>query len=145
MKVYFRQFYVEPGVAFPFSHCFSSRLSDEITAIAVPSPTFIKKYGHNFDLVFNISAKREIKDIELRGPTVFRKTKDVEYTVFLPFDVITGNSEVPQSAIRYLLSGVRAVFTLLGFDTEKLVERQEAMINRIPADPMMFERGEQGE
>jgi hypothetical protein len=138
MKVYFGQIYIEPGVKFPFSHHFQGRLSEEITALAEPSAEFIKKYGSDFDLIFNVSAKNTIQDNEIRGPTVFRKTKDVEYTVFLPFDVISRNPEVSKSALKYLLSGVCSVFKLLGIDTTQLVERQESMIENICSDPTMF-------
>src|SRR5438128_660345 len=105
MKVHFGQIYIEPGVEFPFSHLFQRYLAKEVTALVVPSGKFIEKYGSDFELMFRISAKNGIQDNEIRGPTVFRKAKDVEYTVFLPFDIISGTHDVPHSALRFLLKG----------------------------------------
>ena len=138
MKVYFGQIYIEPGVEFPFSHVFQRHLSQEITALIVPSPRFLYEYGNDFNLVFNVSAKRAIQDNEIKGPTVFRETSDVEYTVFLPFDVIVSNSEVPKCALEFLLKGAYAVFKLLDIDASKIVEKETSLIERICSDPTMF-------
>jgi hypothetical protein len=140
MQVFFGQIYIQVGVGFPFSHRFQRRLSNEVTAVTVPSAKFINKYGADYNLMFNVSAKKEIQDNEIRGPTVFKKDKDVEYTVFLPFDVITRNPEVAKSALGFLLKGVCYVFELLDIETASLVERQASLIEQICADPMMFDK-----
>jgi hypothetical protein len=139
MKAYFGQIYIAPGVRFPFSHLFQAYLSKEITALVEPSHTFVKKYGSDFNLIFNVSAKRAIQDNEIKGPTVFKKTKDVEYTVSLPFDVITRDAEVPKSALKFLLNGVCSVFESLDIGTAKIMERKGALIESICSDPTMFE------
>jgi hypothetical protein len=139
MKVHFGQIYIEPGVRFPFSYHFQRRLSQTIAALVVPSAKVIKQYGSDFKLIFNISAKKAIQDNEIRGPTVFKKTKDVEYTLFLPFDVISRNSEVLQSALTFLLKGVCSVLRSLDIDTAKIVEAEASMIENLCSDPKMFE------
>jgi hypothetical protein len=138
MNVWFGQIYIEAGVNFPLNHLFQRRLSQEITALAQPSPKFIEEYGSDFNLIFRISAKKKLQDNEIRGPTVFRKGKNVEYTVFLPFDIISHHSDVPQSALKFLLKGVCSVFQSLGIDTSKVIERQETMIENICSDLTMF-------
>jgi hypothetical protein len=137
MKVYFRQVYIEPGVAFPFSHHFQRRLSEEVTALVTPSARFGKDYGTDFDLIVNVSAKKTLRDNEIRGPAVFRKTKDVEYSVFLPFDVVSNEQDVCKSALTFLLKGVCSVFEALGIDTARVAERQASLIESICSDPRM--------
>jgi hypothetical protein len=139
MKIWFGQIYIEPGVSFPFSYRFQHRLSEEVTALVLPSAKFIDTYGSDFELMFRISAKRGIEDNEIKGPTVFRKSHDVEYTVFLPFDAIMCKSQVPQSALRLLLMGIRVVLQALEIDTAGIAARQEALIEHICSDPEMFE------
>ncbi|HEV3081480.1 MAG TPA: hypothetical protein VGY66_17000 [Gemmataceae bacterium] len=141
MKVNFGQIYIEPGVNFPFSHHFQRLLSEAMTSLVTPSPEFIRKYGADFELMFNISAKRNMQDNEIKGPTVFKKTKDVEYSVFLPFDVINRSSEVPRAALSFLFRGACSVFESLGIDTVKILEKQESLIEQVCSDPMMFEGG----
>ena len=92
MNVFFSQIYIEPGVDFPFSYHFQRRLSEQVTSLVMPSARFLAKYGDDYKLIFNVSAKQVIQVNEIRGPTVFKKTKDVEYTAFLPFDVIRASS-----------------------------------------------------
>ena len=103
------------------------------------SPVFIKKSGSDFALIFRVSAKKALQDNEIRGPTVFRKAKDVEYTVFLPFDVITRSEQVPKLALTFLLKGACSVLDALEIDTTKVLEKQESLIESICSDPQMFE------
>ena len=138
MKVWFGQIYIEPGVSFPFSHHFQRRLSQEVTALVKPSANFLKNYGEDFELMFRISAKKALHDNEIRGPTVFRKTKDVEYTLFLPFTVIMRHADAPKVALTFLLKGVCDVFDLLEIDKTKLIEKQASLIDGICSDPTML-------
>jgi hypothetical protein len=139
MKVWFGQIYIEPGVSFPFSHLFQRRLSAEVTALVEPSSTFLKKYGSDFELIFRISAKQGLKDNEIKGPTVFRKAKDVEYSIFLPFDVINRNADAPKRALSFLLKGVCKVFDMLEIDKTRLFNKQQSLIEGICSDPTMLE------
>jgi hypothetical protein len=138
VKIFFGQIYIEAGVDFPFSHVCQALLSKQFTALVVPSTTFVKTYGSDFELMFNVSAKTFIQDNEIRGPTVFRKAKDVEYTIFLPFDVISKSTDVPRTALLFLFRGACSVLESLGIETAKIMEKQGSLIERICADPKMF-------
>lgn len=138
MKVWFAQIYIDAEASFPFSHHFQLRLSQEITALVEPSGKFIKKYGKEFELIFRVSAKKGIQENEIGGPTVFKKTKDFEYTVFLPFDVISRHADAPKQALKYLLKGACDVFDLLEIDKTTLLGKQESLIDGICSDPMML-------
>jgi hypothetical protein len=139
MKVHFGQIYIEPRASFPFSYRCQQRISREVTALVKPSPKFIKTYGTEFKLMFNVSAKCGIRENKIKGPSVFRKSKNVEYTIFLPFDVIIRDAEAPKSALRFLLEGVYKIFDALEISKSKLVERQDELINGICSDPAMLE------
>ncbi len=140
MRIYFGQIYIEPGVSFPFSHLFQHRLSEEFTALTVPSPLFVKKYGQDWDLMFRISAKAAIRDTEIRGPSAFRKDKDVEYSIFLPFTIIRAAEDPQRTAVESLFGAVLSVLAKLGFSTERLEARRPALIESICSDPAMFDR-----
>lgn len=138
MKVWFSQFYIEPGANFPFSVHFQRRMSKELTSLVEPSPRFIETYGADFELMFRISAKHDLDDNEIRGPSVFKKDKDVEFTVFLPFDVIMAHADAPKHALLFLLKGVCDVFDMLEIDKAKLLDRQRSLIDAICSDPTML-------
>jgi hypothetical protein len=135
MHVHFRQIYIEPGVSFPFSHHFQNRLAKTITSMIAPSAKYLEKYGGDFDLTFNVSAKTAIADNEIRGPAVFRKTKDVEYTVFLPYEVITRHVHAPKHALTFLVRAVCRVFDMLEIDNSKVIAAQDSIIDGICSDP----------
>lgn len=138
MNVHFRQTYCVPDVYFPFSHLFQHRISEEVEALVEPSVKFVKKYGEDFDLIFNVSAKPGLSENEIRGPAVYRKTKDVEFTIFLPYDVIMRHADAPRHALRFLLKDVGEVFDKLEIEKTRFVEQQESIIEGICSDPTML-------
>lgn len=138
MKVHFTQVYIEPGIDFPFSCQFQRRISEEITVLVESPINFVNRYGNAFDLLFYVSAKKTLRDNEIRGPGVSKKNKHVEYTIFLPYDVIICHYDAPKVALRYLLKGVCDVFDLLEIEKAKLLEKQESLINGICSDPTML-------
>jgi hypothetical protein len=140
MKVAFSQVYIELGANFPFSVHFQRLLTKEVTAVVQPSPKFIECYGADFELGFNVSAKHSLKDNEVRGPTVFKKSKAVEYTVFLPFDLIITHADAPKHALFFLLKGVCDVFDMLEIDKVKLLDKQQSLIDAICSDPTMLDK-----
>ena len=144
MRIYFGQIYLQPGVTFPFSFLFQNRLSEEVSALVLPSPNFVQEYGEDWKLMFRISAKRAITDNEVRGPTVFRKDKDVEYTIFLPFDVITTSESEAKCAIEFLLQGVCSVLVSLGFDTARMQAHQAILAETLSSNSKMLDLRDRG-
>jgi hypothetical protein len=138
MQVRCRQIYIEPGASFPFSSVAIKYLDGGISNLVVPSAQFVSEYGDDYRLVFNISAKQSLDENEVRGPTVFKKTKDVEYTLFLPFTVIIGHENAPKSALKFLFQGMYTVFDLLGIDAGKVRQQEESMIKHVCSEPAMF-------
>lgn len=139
MKIQFSQAYIDVDASFPFSYRWQTRVSDEISALVKPSDEFIEKYGRAYDLVFNVSAKLRIKKNQILGPTVFKRTKDVEYTVFLPFSVISKEADVLRAATQFLFEGACSVMESLGIDTAAVRKSEQAIINGICSDPTMLD------
>jgi hypothetical protein len=139
MDVQFSQFYVKPGVEFPFSIDFQIYLSNQFATRLIPSPLYVKKFGEDYALVFYISAKRRLKYNQIAGPSISRKARDISYTIFLPFTVISATEDPHATAIEHILHGAMAVCQSLEIDCEKVRKRQAAIIKHIIARPKMFE------
>src|SRR5687768_15844375 len=105
MKIYFGQVYVEVDANFPFSYHFQAAFSDAVTRLVPASDAYEKKYGKRA-VMFNVSAKRGTRQNEVKGPAVFKDSKTVEFTIFLPYDVITAKGkDFCQPALNFLLDG----------------------------------------
>jgi hypothetical protein len=139
MRVYFGQVYIEQGAEFPFTCDFQRYISQEVTSLVKTSSKFIEKYGDDFKLGFNVSAKHELEKNEVRGPSVFRKAKDVEYTIFLPFAVFMQQPDPRLAALGFLFQGVYDVFRRLEIDSSKLQEQEGRIIQHICSNSEMFE------
>lgn len=84
MKIFVGQIYIKAGVVFPFSLRFQRWLGDALSERVEASEKFRNAFGTDFGLGFRISAKEGIDQPEIKGPTVFKRDKNVEFTIFLP-------------------------------------------------------------
>ncbi|HAH46549.1 hypothetical protein [Gimesia sp.] len=139
MNIYVAQIYIEAGVNYPFSHLFQVFFGKELTKRINPSGIFIKKYASDFDLMFRMSAKEHLKEPEIKGPTVFKKDKDVEYTIFLTFNKLkTPGPVLYRQVLRQLIDQIVIVLTDLEIDTSKLLADSSDIIETVVTEPKMF-------
>ncbi len=142
MKIYVTQIYIEVGATFPFGHLFQQRIHRELTQATVPSQLFLDKYGDNYTLIFRMSAKFSIAENEIRGPTNYKKSKQVEYSIFLPYDRIASEKEPNKSALLHLFQGIRSVLEKLEIDTAEIERRETNWIAEFCSEPTMFQDSE---
>ncbi|GIW81417.1 MAG: hypothetical protein KatS3mg105_3224 [Gemmatales bacterium] len=135
----YRRFIPEAGVNFPFTHRFQQFISKEITQRSRATGKFVSKYGEDFDLIFNMSAMSSIKKVEIKGPTVFKRDKDVEYTIFLPWHSNEHDSNSLRTVVHLLISGIIHVFGEWGIDSTTLSDDADALVERVINDPSMIE------
>lgn len=138
MRIYFGQIYIEPGVWYPFTQEFQEYLSGLATQDTTGTERFCGKYGDDFDIVFNISAKAALRVAEIKGPAVFKRDKTVEYSVFLPYD-----KQAPVDAVllvdvvRVLLASVNTVLSNLGMTTNRIANDPDGIAESIVRDRRM--------
>jgi hypothetical protein len=138
MKIYVCQIYIEPGVSYPFTHVFQKYLSNLVSEDTSGTEQFREKYGDDYDLVFNVSAKTGLNTPDVKGPTVFKREKTVEYTVFLPFDrAISLNDDSLSNAIRLLLKSMNAVLFELGMTTNRVANDPNGIAKIVVEDQKM--------
>jgi len=138
MNIYFGQIYIQAGKSFPFGHLFQIFLSERVTELVAPSAKFIKGHGEDYSLMFRISAKWQLAVNEIYGPQVYKKDKDVEYSVFLPYTPIMQTPEPNRSALEHLFEGVYEVLGGYEIDVSALKGEQEKIIDKILSSPEMF-------
>lgn len=138
MKIYVAQIYPEVKCNFPFTHHFQRFLTEQLSENAGGSSYFSQKYGMEFDLIFNMSAKTGIEDVQVFGPTVFKRTKDVEYTVFIPFNLETSKRTNLKKVLRFLFKGICDVLNQLEFNIENILKKQENWCDQIVTNDIMI-------
>jgi hypothetical protein len=138
MKISIGQIYINPGVAFPFSHHMQGWLGEQLSSVSGDSEEFRRKYQADFRLIVRVSADTNSDENIIKGPTVFKRTKDVEYVIFLPFDIISRNSRGCSAAMELLMAGIGVIFEKVGLDTRELNDRKDSIIKHICSDPKML-------
>ncbi|MFN6301346.1 MAG: hypothetical protein ACK42H_04065 [Planctomycetota bacterium] len=87
-----------------------------------------------------MSAKEGLAKPEIKGPTVFKRDKDVEYTVFLPFDrSVDMDANTLSRALDLLLSSMIVILEELDMTTTDLSAELSAIIDRILGDAKMID------
>lgn len=140
MKVIFSQIYIQAGVNFNFSHQFQIFLSRKVSELLCVSKKFLKLHDKDYTIIFRISAKKELTANEIKGATIYKKDKDIEFTIFLPYTPIIQEAEPIRCALEHLFQGIYDIFEEYEIDTYKLKARQRKIIDRIMSSPEMFEK-----
>jgi len=140
MKVSVGQIYVQAGVNFPFSHMMQRWLGEELTLLIDSYSEFAEKFGPDFNMMIRISADSKISDNVIKGPTIFKKNRSVEYTVFLPYSVIIVAPDGCILTVKYILSGIRSIFMLVGIDTIQLDKKTHYIIKHICSNSSMLKK-----
>ncbi|MFN9878321.1 MAG: hypothetical protein ACK557_07565, partial [Planctomycetota bacterium] len=85
-------------------------------------------------------AKSGLVAPEIKGPTVFKRDKDVEYTVFLPFDRAADlETSTLSRVLEMLLASVISILNGLGMSTMSLVNNSRAIVSQILSDNKMID------
>jgi hypothetical protein len=138
MKVFIGQIYVEPGVSFPFSHQMQRWMHERLSVLVSPTDEFTARYGSGFELMVRISAKSGRREVEIVGPTVFKKENEVEYTLFLPYDVVAEKPDSRRAAAEMLIEGLLAVFQTAQLDAGALAGQKESMVDYLATEATML-------
>jgi hypothetical protein len=141
LRIHIVQIYVNAGIRYSFTHVFQRRMQEILSNLVRPSGEFSRRYGSDFAVVFNLSAQTGISVPRIVGPAVYRKTKDVEYTIFLPHDGSDANQlDDYTKQIRDFLAGVIDVLERLKLDAAPVKEKTDDIVREISSDPAMIDK-----
>lgn len=122
MKIFIGQIYIKVGVAFPFSLRFQKWLGDALSERVGVSEQFSNEFGPSFGLGLRISAKENIDQPEIKGPTMFKRDKKVEFTIFLPHRPSDYHDpKVASLLVEQILQSAVLILQQLGLDTVNVV------------------------
>jgi hypothetical protein len=133
VRIHYTQIYVQPGILFPFTHIWQKRMSEWATNATTPSEAFKQTYGEDWNLGFNVSAKQSIDHTEIRGPQRFKKDREVEFTMFLPYDVVQLQDEPLRAAVRLTVEATVEVLQRLQIDTDPMSSDATRFIEHLMA------------
>jgi len=108
-------------------------MSDWATNATTPSEAFKERFGEEWDLGFNVSAKQGIGHTEIRGPQRFKKDKEVEFTMFLPYDVVQLQQEPLRAAMVLTVEATIQVLQRLQIDTGRISADADRFIEHLMA------------
>ena len=135
MKITVSTVYPEAGVNFQISYKFFKLLRDELEASGILSARFNAAFGEDYSLGIIFSTRAKIMDLEIKGPTVSKRYKVVDYVIYIPFGIVMNKETFFNQYVEFVCTGVSTVLvehtdaTDLGFALQRFksiaLERQE--------------------
>ncbi len=74
---------LSPGLENKFADSVGSSLREILTNNFLSWSNFFKKFPE-YSLCFYIVTKKGVEEVEIKGPGIFKKNTEVEYSIFLP-------------------------------------------------------------
>ncbi len=108
MKFRIGAIFSQVGISFEISHKVVKLIWNDLEQKVSLSEAFEKKYK-NYTLVFLYSAREE-NDFLVKGPTISKRYKVVEYVIRMPYKEIQSDEEVYKVFLFYMEKGIREVF-----------------------------------
>jgi hypothetical protein len=102
------------------------------------SNEFENRYGADWDIILRISAKCGLSENELRGPSEFKKDKHVEFTIFLPYDVIIAQKHWCSYAVEYLINGTCSALEKLSLSSRELKQQKNKIVETVCSTDSMI-------
>ena len=139
MHIAVSQVYVSPDASFSFSWRFQVCIAKRLTQLIKCSDLFATRYSRRYTLGFYFSAKRGLRDNEIHGPSVSKRYKCVEYTIFVPFDLAQESQCPNETALAYFIDGVVSVLDSLEIVTDELRSIRGSLVKELCGDKEMFD------
>jgi len=135
MKIFIGQIYSDSKAWFPFSTNFQKLLGEKISSRLTASEAFNAKYGAEYNIIFRMSAKRSLQQHEIKGPQRYPKSKTVEYSIFLAYDVITVETDWRRMVITEFLDCLISILKKSRFETRILEQDKHKIIESVLVMP----------
>jgi hypothetical protein len=118
MKFRIGAIFSQVGVSFEISHKVVKLIWNDLEQKVSLSEAFEKKYK-DYTLVFLYSAREE-NDFLIKGPTISKRYKVVEYVIRMPYKEIQSDNEVYNVFLSYMEKGIREVFEQYNINQNEL-------------------------
>jgi hypothetical protein len=143
MRIFVTQFYLEPGAAFPFSYHFQRYWSSEISNNVALTPAFSEAYGPDYTVIFRVSADSGLTNPEVKGPTIYAKDEDVEFSIFIPYETDGGLTwKKCKTALTQLLKEIIHVLETLQLDPSWISRNSTGLVEHVLSNDQMIDRDE---
>jgi hypothetical protein len=102
--------YPEAGVTFPISYRFMQLLKEELAQLAQQHfSVFQTAYGQDYTLGIILSASSADVKLEIRGPSISKRYKVVDYVLRIPFGIVEEAETLYSRYVFFVCQGIATV------------------------------------
>jgi hypothetical protein len=102
--------YPEAGVTFPISYRFMQLLKEELAHLSEQHlSVFSSEYGQDYMLSLILSANSDAADLEIKGPSISKSYKAVDYVLRIPFAIVEEAETFYSTYVFFVCQGISTV------------------------------------
>ncbi|HEY5750637.1 MAG TPA: hypothetical protein VIU12_31460 [Chryseolinea sp.] len=109
--------YMEEGVVFPISYKIGDLIIDEMQARLPKESQQVVVKGEPFSLGVVISTKKSKTELSIQGPSISKKYKMVDYTLWIPYEKVIKSKNIPNAYLDCVCEGIILVFKEYQYDS----------------------------
>ncbi|MBT1699247.1 hypothetical protein KK083_20285 [Fulvivirgaceae bacterium PWU4] len=113
----------EVGVDFPISYKVNQLLLDKLIDKLPKEQQQVIVDNKSFSLGVIISTRKSKTDLSIQGPSISKKYKMVDYTIWIPYLKVIKSSSLLETYLDFISEGIILVFEDLGRDNKKLISK----------------------
>jgi len=107
----------EVGVDFPISYKVNQLLLDRLVKKLQKENQEVNVKGEFFSLGVIVSTRKNVTDLSFQGPSISKKYKMVDYTIWMPFAKVIESDNILFAYLDYLCQGISLVMKECGYPT----------------------------
>ncbi len=139
MKFSFGQIYPEVNTDYDVTSKLLHLLCNKLNNLNKEIKHFNKVFeGEDYSLVLIISATRNKDILEVKGPIVLKKRKEVEFALHIPYRELPNRFEETLYVLNNIYQSIVFVFNKYKADLSGLEENIDQVINAVKTSPSQF-------
>jgi hypothetical protein len=140
MKITFSQIYSEPGASFDLPGPLLKAVREGLDDLGRNIDQLSAKVDReDFELVLIISASSKLDALEIKGPNIRRKTREIEFSLFVPWQETKSFEEKIDYILPKIGEGVIGVFKRYGVDITGVDNAIQMVLKQAKASPEKFQ------
>lgn len=119
---------------FDISNKVLSLIIVKLNTLIIPSELFNKKY-EGYQLVLINSSRRQFEILTIKGPSVSKKYKCVEYVIYIPYLEVLNSENYLESFLNFYEQGVIEVLSKYQIDLSKVPDAFKEIKKEVLGNP----------
>ncbi|RZT15536.1 hypothetical protein [Fictibacillus sp. BK138] len=129
MYIFTNRLFSEVNTSFSISYKVDLKIREYLNEYICPYLKFPAKEQNMDYMYLSVSTKKDVKEVEVKGPDISRKDKEVVWALWLPYHKISNESDQRERYIKFYFEALVMLFERYNID-EELIRQVQTKIEK---------------